>query len=317
MPFVLFLIFGTWFLLILAKDRSKQIARFNDFPSCLRQEEYLKFYELLMEYRRDTRRQDPVGDAREDAGQWIYDKGYLPYAVRNFGRSDWRSRPLTKRNGFVEFEVHERPSYRELLSLRSKDIGYGDYSMKGAFLKDYGKDIAIDTESWGAYCTEMDDWFVRINEQYNIQKYQIEQNRPTGYALEYLIACCKMFQPGSFNWERYHVRLGVLRCGYLPTSLKPRHGHKETRKCEYYVAQYPPQEETVRELLCFDQQWWHDHNCSGFAQYAREVQLLFTLAHTSPNVQFRKALNVRRAEGCLEQPDPTWRQRDFKELLWD
>lgn len=317
MPFVLFLIFGIWFLLILAKDRSKQIARFNDFPSCLRQEEYLKFYELLMEYRRDTRRQDPVGDAREDAGQWIYDKGYLPYAVRNFGRSDWRSRPLTKRNGFVEFEVHERPSYRELLSLRSKDIDYGDYSMKGAFLKYYGKDIAIDTESWGAYCTEMDDWFVRINEQYNIQKYQIEQNRPTGYALEYLIACCKMFQPGSFHWEKYHVRLGVLRCGFLPTSLKPWHGHKETRRCEFYVAQYPPQGTELRRLLEFDHRAWLEGGHIGFEQYERKIYQLFEIAQTSPVVPFKTKINTKRAEGCLEQPDKTWHKRDFRELIWD
>lgn len=317
MPFVLLLIFGVWFLLILAKDRGEQITRFNDFPSCLRQEEYLKFYELLMEYRRDTKRQDPVGDAREDAGQWIYDKGHLPFAVRAFGRSDWAQRPITRRSGFVKLQVHERPSYKELLSLRSDDINTGDHSMRGQFLKYHGKDITIDQQAWNAYCADIDDWFVRINEQHNVQKYQLEQNRPTGYALEYLIACCKMFQPGSFNWEKYHVRLGVLRCGYLPTSLKPWHGHKETRKCEYYVAQYPPQETTLRRLLELDHRAWLERGHMEFEQYERKIHQLFEIAKGSPNVPFKTRINIKRAEGCLEQPDKTWRKRDFRELIWE
>ena len=317
MPFVLFLIFGTWFLLILAKNRGKQTARFNNSPSCLRQEEYLKFYELLIEYRKDPTRTDPVGDAREDAGRWIYDKGYLPFAIRAFGRSDWEQRPLTRRNGFLQFQVHDRPSYKELLFLRSEDIAYGGNSMLGRFLKYHGKDIAIDQQAWNAYCSSLDDWFVGINEQCSIQKYKSEQNRPTGYALEYLIACCKMFQPGSFNWEKYHVRLGVLRCGYLPTSLKPWHGHKETRKCEYYTAQYPPQETTLRHLLDLDHHEWMKCGHVGFEQYERKICQLFEIAQSTPNVSFKQQFNTRRAEGCLEQPDKTWRDRDFRELIWE
>lgn len=311
MPFVLFLLFGSILFLICASSKSDSILKMNNFPTCLYQEEYLKYYELLMEYRRDPGRSDPDGDAREDAGQWIYDRGYLPVAVKAFGRADWKQRPLSRRTGFVRYEAHERPSYRELLALRLDDQKRGD------FLKHHGKDIALDQEKWNNYCSEMDEWFVRITEQYNIRKYQIEQNRPTGYALEYLIACCKMFQPGSFNWERYHVRLGVLRCGYLPTSLKPWHGHKEIRKCEYYTVQYPPQEITLQRLLEIDRRAWRENGHMGFEQYEWKVYQLFEIAKTSHIVPFKKKINTRQAEGCLEQPDKTWRERDFRELIWD
>lgn len=316
MPFFLLIVFGLWSLLILANDNWKQIAKFNDFPPCLRQEEYLKFYELLLAYRKDSSRNDAVGDAKEDAGQWIYDKGYLPFAIRWAGRSDWLQRPLTRRNGFTQFAAHERPSYRELLLLRSEDIQTGDHSMRGSFLKHHGKDVAVDQQAWSAYCAKIDTWFVHINEQYNIEKYHIEQNRPTGYALEYLIACCKMFEPGTFNWERYHVRLGVLRCGFLPTSLKPWHGHKETRKCEHYIAKYPPDEMTLCLLLDRDRAAWLDSGHTDFEHYECKVRRLFSLAEATQHIQFDRTFNVYKSEGCLEQPDKTWHERDFKKLRW-
>lgn len=328
MPFILLLIFGTLFLLICANSKGNSILRMRDFPVCLYQEEYLKYYELLMEYRRDLSRNDPDGDAREDAGQWIYDRGYLPVAVKAFGRADWKQRPLSRRTGFARYEAHERPSYRELLALRLDDQKRRD------FLKHYGKDIALDQEKWNNYCSEMDEWFVRITEQYNIRKYQIEQNRPTGYALEYLIACCEMFRPKERCWDKYHVRLAVSRSGLLPTSLKPHGGHEEGVQCDLYVAQYPPQADDVNRLLAIDKEYWEQHGYAGYNQYQEKIVQLYYAAMNNyqektalldgvrvinfrcdTNIPFRQVFNIPSYGSDLELIEQ-YTYHELGELKW-
>lgn len=159
MPFVLFFIFGTVFLLICSSSKGDQIVRFNNFPSCRYQEEYLLFHEKLAEYRADSNRDDPIGDALEDARQELWEQGHLPSSFIAYGMSDWKHRPVARRAPMQQHEPKLMPLYYELEYFRRLDRSYGNHSMQAKFLEHRGKDIVFNEERWAEYCAELDRRF--------------------------------------------------------------------------------------------------------------------------------------------------------------
>ena len=279
MPFVLFIIFGLWLLAICANDRGKQILRGNNFPLMKHQEEYILFYELYVQYRQDHKRSDPAGDAIEDARKKLLDDGYLPTSFRNYGKADWKCRPLTRRAP-LRFPSGNTPRYSELLYYREKDCRSGGFQTN--FIRFYGKDVAVDEAQWQAYCATIDKRFLNLVEAYNIERFVMRQNRPLAATLEYLLACCQMTAPrdvqqGSLagtSWTLWAVKTEILQRGYLPTSLKPRSGNPHYNTADLYTPEWPPKEECFKRLLDIDVVYWEQHNIAEFQSY-RELTTSF------------------------------------------
>ena len=297
MPFFLFLVFGVWFLLILVNDKSRQMGRWNNFPLMKHQEEYVLFYELYMQYQKEPDRTDPEGDALEDARQKIWDDGYLPTPFQHYGRNDWRHRPLTRRSRF-RFPAGKTPRYSELLYYRKEDCRPG--GIQTDFLRLYGKDIAIDEKAWGEYCLEIDRRFAKLIEDYNIEKYITQQNRPLASALEYLLACCQMAAPRDTSvrvpkgiswdsvvgrpWTLWAVKTEILQRGFIPTSLKPRSTNPNYDMSDMYTPEWKPQKERVEQLLAIDEKYWAEHNIPGFEDYREQVVSFYQQLQTHDKV---------------------------------
>lgn len=156
MPFVLCVIFSAILAVMCASSSSEARARRANYSTCRRQEELLLFYEKFFEYRQDPSREDPIGDALEDARESLWKAGYSPTTTAGFGRNGWHSHPSLRRAPFEHgLPIRHVPLYADVLRMRYDDL-HSLYSMKGSFLHWVGREVVFDEEGWQQYCDEID-----------------------------------------------------------------------------------------------------------------------------------------------------------------
>lgn len=248
MPFVLFLIFGLWFLLICASDKGKHNAKaaayYKEYPEVKRAEEVILRLELYREYKHDPNRDDPIGDAFEDAGWKIYNDGYRPLAVLRSGRSTWKNDPSSRR----------------------RDENNSKMNWEFPTIKSLG----------GACPPELQERWVRLAQQCAEDLATREQRGPKTRALEYILACynyqcilevrkaareadCGMRCPADaqllanyFAWRR------VIDLGYIPSSWKLFHPYTFSEFRSRFHPLWPPDKTVMESLLAEDHQTWFD-----------------------------------------------------------
>lgn len=248
MPFVLLLFFGMWFLVICANDKGKHnakaIAYYREYPEVKRAEEVILRLELYREYKHDPNRDDPIGDALEDAGWKIYNDGYRPISVHRSGRSTWKNDPSSRR----------------------RDENYSKMNWKFPTL-----------ESLGGSCPpELQERWVRLAEQCAEDLAAKESRGPKMRALEYFLACynykcilevrktareadCGVRCPADvtllanyFAWRR------IIDLGHSPSSWKIVHPCTFEEFRNRFHPVWPPDRTVIECLLAEDRQTWFD-----------------------------------------------------------
>lgn len=248
MPFVLFLIFGTWLLLICANDRGKHNAKaseyYKEYPEVKRAEEVILRLELYREYKQDLSRDDPIGDALEAAGWKIYNDGCRPLSVLRSGKSTWTNDPSSRR----------------------RDENNSKMNWKFPTIKSLG----------GSCPPELQERWVQLAEQCAEDLAAKEQRGPKMRALEYFLACynyqcilevrkaareadCGIRCPADarllanyFAWRR------IIDLGHTPSSWKLFHPCTFEEFRSRFDPLWPPDKTAIESLLTEDRQTWFD-----------------------------------------------------------
>lgn len=325
MPFVLFLIFGLWFLLICTKGRGEQISRANtyheNFPSCKHQEEFLLFWEYYLQYKQDTTRQDPIGDAWEAAREDIWKSGYLPEPFKKIGMSGWQQHPFTRRTRkslLTEVQPKEYPSYYKDAFFNLAKYRAADCASRGIVDSQcmcyVGKDITWDYSQVQQYYAMMNKRWANIMTPLNIHQFQEIYRLPLASALEYLIICARAQNrrlrknpscPFHDDLIYGGAQLEVLKYGYRPISLKPL-GAKDFSEAQMkYVPSWPPDESRLMDALAEDAtNWsqrpnWMRKNPSTFDEYRRLVLQLYEDQIGTPEIPItvRRQFSIEGADG--------------------
>lgn len=246
MPFVLFLLFGTWFLLILINDKGKKNTKIKEYyeehPGLNRAEEVLLRHEFYQKYKKDEGRSDPIGDAIEDAGWQIYRQGHLPLVAFRGGMSSWRDNP----------EIRRRDEDNSKMNWRFPTL-----------------------ESLGGICPpELQQRWIMIAKQCATDLARNEGYGPKVVALEYVLSCyyhkhiqsvkrmaaensCPVVCPADdrllsnyFSWRT------IINIGYTPSSWKLFHHATFLDFQTRFSPCWPPQQSVIDSLLREDKIAW-------------------------------------------------------------
>lgn len=248
MPFVLFLFFGALFLLICANDKAGRSAKarayYKEYPEINRNEEVLLRLELYRKYRKDPDREDPIGDALEDAGWHMYNKGYRPIAVIKGGMSAWKNNPDRRRCDEELSKMNWKfPTIESLGGLCSPQ-----YEQRWiALAEECAQELAA-KEHWGPKATALEYIMACYIRQCILTLRRLAREDDCGArcpADAELLASC-------MAW------CDVIDLGYTPSSWKMfRHSTFDEFRNRFTLC-WPPEEHVVKMLLDADKAVWFD-----------------------------------------------------------
>ena len=336
MPFVLFIIFGLWLLVICANDKGKHNAKaknyYANYTEYRFQEEFLLAYELYMEYRNDPNREDPLKDAEIDAARQMYDLGYMPR--HSGGRTYYAKNYNDTQTRFSLTMLY--PDRKTLQNMRSLDMNNG----RGVLCQMGPRDNTEQRKkNIREYNDEIDRRWCKIMERIAYEEYVLRRKWPLTLAEEYLIAC---------NWEDYYRRKEAKKaanedlmmvsrivdksdCGMKsvhkarvnsfgrPSSMKPVEFQDKDDCCMYYVPDVAFDDATFERLIEADRADWtklgYQAEWSIYEEYVRRIKeypMKYYNHGTSGDVA-KVALIPIRYNGSLES---NCKDKELKECWW-
>ena len=190
MPFVLFLFFGIWFLVICANDKSRLTNKakryYANYTEYRFQEEYLLAFEIWLEYKKDGERSDPMRDAEIEAARRMYEAGYMPR--HSGGRTAYAN---NYQGTQYRYSIdHTYPKRSILLNMRKSD----ELNRHGVLYKmGPSNDTTLREMNRADYNRRIDIRWGELIEKIAYDEYVNRRRWPLTLAEEYMYSC--RFEP--------------------------------------------------------------------------------------------------------------------------